>query len=64
MNKSLDQINKEAIDDKLQYVTKGKNFDNEQLTQIRYGLEHGVDVTKYADPKYSWRDMRNIRLSL
>ena len=45
--------------------TEWKNqFDREQLYQIKMGLESNVDVSIYANPKYSWKEMKNFRLRL
>ena len=35
-----------------------------EMLEIRLGLEHDVDVNKYADPKLSREQMRKIRLRL
>ena len=34
------------------------------MREIRYGLERNVDVSKYADPKFSWAQMFEISLGL
>ena len=39
-------------------------FDDWQMWEIRYGLEHGLDVLKYADPKLDWIQMNEIRRKL
>ena len=39
-------------------------FDSSQMEQIRYGLEDGLDISKYADPKFDWEQMKEIRLGL
>lgn len=39
-------------------------FSNSQLLQLRFGLEKGVDVRLFADPKLSWRQMFAIRTEL
>ena len=39
-------------------------FNDNQMAQIRYGLEKGIDVTKYADPKFNWKQMLIIREGL
>lgn len=36
-------------------------FDYEQLLEIHKGLENYVDIKIYANPKYYWKDMREIR---
>ena len=30
------------------------------MLELRKGLEEGLDVSVYADPKYDWRQMREI----
>lgn len=40
------------------------SFDVLQLEQIRKGLESGIDVSSYLDPKKSWVEMEEIRISL
>lgn len=40
------------------------SFDVPQLEQIRKGLESGVDVSVYLDPKMSWLEMEEIRISM
>ena len=44
-------------------VEKGE-FEEEQLSEIRKGLESGADVSVYAKPEFSWEQMREIRLGL
>jgi len=39
-------------------------FDDKQLREIRIGLEDGVDVSWYTDPKYDWEQMKVIRYGL
>lgn len=39
-------------------------FDEDQLQQIREGLEEGLDISWYADPKYYYSEMRYIRFGL
>jgi len=36
-------------------------FNIDQLYEIRTGLEDGLDVSIYANPKYSWEQMYEIR---
>ena len=43
---------------------KTEQFNNEQLFQIKIGLEANVDVSVYAKPKISWQKMEEIRLKL
>ena len=40
------------------------NFDNDQKTQIRNGLENELNVEIYAKPEYSVYQMKEIRLNL
>lgn len=44
------------------YLDKG--FDNDQIEQIRQGLESGVDVSIYANPEFDWSQMGAIRAGL
>lgn len=39
-------------------------FDDDQIKEIRRGLENGVDVSWYADPKYNWKQMVQIYYGL
>ncbi|MCR4937820.1 MAG: FapA family protein [Lachnospiraceae bacterium] len=41
-----------------------KLYSPNQLTQIRIGLEHGVDVTKYDSAEMMFRQMKEIRIGL
>lgn len=41
-----------------------KDFNYDQLDEIRLGLITGVDVSKYADPKISADDMHMKRICL
>lgn len=41
-----------------------QGFDDWQLYEIRKGLESGIDVSKYADPKFSDEEMAEIRKEL
>jgi hypothetical protein len=34
------------------------------MEEIRLGLEDDLDVSVYADPKYDWLQMREIRQKL
>lgn len=40
------------------------NLNYNQLKEIRFGFEHGVDVTIYSDIKNSWSTMYKIRILL
>lgn len=41
-----------------------KVFRNSQLEQLRLGLEHGIDVSAYADLRFSGYQMEQIRIQL
>ncbi len=41
-----------------------QNFVNDQVQEIKLGLEHGLDVTLYADREYFAVQMRQIRFGL
>ena len=43
---------------------KKQNFNNDQMQQIRLGLEQNLDVNKYANPKFNWLQMSQIRNEL
>ena len=47
---------------KAEYEKQG--FEKNQLYQIYQGLEDGLDVSKYADPEFHWKQMKEIRLNL
>ena len=34
------------------------------MREIREGLEKGLDVSKYTNPKYNWKKMKEIREDL
>lgn len=40
------------------------NYEKEQLNVLRLGFENGVDIHKYANPKFDWTYMNRIRQSL
>lgn len=42
----------------------GSKFNRYQMREIELGLEHGIDVSIYADSKYDWSQMREIRIGL
>lgn len=39
-------------------------YRDNQMRQIRFGLEKGLDVSCYADPKFKWKQMWQIREGL
>lgn len=45
-------------------VCKGKNLDVYQQQEILLGIEHKVDVSKYADRKFTHVQMEQIRIGL
>lgn len=56
-------MNKKEIEQAMKrYENQG--FDIFQMEQIKWGLEEGIDVDKYADPRFNWKQMQEIRLSL
>lgn len=56
MNKRQKKIYNEIIS---QY-----NYNEFQLSQIRADLEEGIDVSIYAKPEFTWKQMKQIRLNL
>ena len=54
-------IKKKGFDTEL---LKDKKFNIYQLAEIRKGLETGVDVQAYLDPRKPWNEMEEIRLEL
>lgn len=45
-------------------VSPVQKFDSAQIWLIEQGMENGVDVTVYADPKYDWQQMHVIKRGL
>ena len=41
-----------------------RGFNKSQINEIELGLEHNVDVTKYADPKFNSYQMEEKRWKL
>ena len=41
-----------------------KTYDEEQMNEIRLGIEKGIDIAAYADPRYNNRQMHEIRQKL
>ncbi len=61
LEKELSLCNSFGLDaDKLRKF----NYNALQLSEIRKGLDAGVDVQKYLSPKLSWLEMEEIRLEL
>jgi len=57
------KTNKE-IEERLDEICKGKEFNEDQLEIIRKGLKQGLDVSIYADPKYDYFQMMVILAGL
>lgn len=45
-------------------VCKGKSFNNYQQREILRGVQHHIDTSKYADPKFKYAQMEQIRIGL
>ena len=41
-----------------------KGYNSQQLRQIEDGLNNGVDITGYVDPRFDWMQMEQIKLGL
>ena len=57
------------IEEKLQEYLKSHNlkesdFNGNEKAEIFNGLQQNLDVSPYADPKFNWRQMREIREKL
>jgi len=52
------------IKERVEEICKGKEFNDQQIRKIRYGLEKGLDVSQYADPKYNEYQMGEIKYGL
>lgn len=52
-----------AADEQL-YEYNGKMFDAQQMKRIRWGLDAGIDVDMYADPKFNSDEMHEIYYGL
>ena len=39
-------------------------FDKRQLQEISWGLQHGIDVSCYANPQFSDHQMQMLRIGL
>ena len=57
-----DELQREVDEELFKYINQG--FNEQEIEQIRLGLEAGIDVLKYADPKYSWFEMQVLRKTL
>lgn len=54
-----DELQREVDKELFKYINQG--FNKQKIEQIRLGLEAGIDVLKYANPKYSWFEMQVLR---
>lgn len=43
---------------------KSNGFSNEQIAEIKRGIENNIDVEKYANENVNWMQMREIRLGI
>lgn len=53
-----------SIEEVLQKLKSTRKFNDNQMNQIRIGLEAGLDVSQYADHKFDYYQMEAIRLGL
>jgi len=60
MNKTIE----EQVERELNEIIKGKEFNKDQLYEIRYGLLQCLDVSIYSNPKYNDEQMYEIRKGL
>lgn len=56
------ELESEVSRELFKYINQG--FSEKEVEQIRLGLKAGIDVTKYADPKYNWFEMQVLRKTL
>ena len=59
---NIEKMLEEVVGNKIFNVRQKFNY--RQMGEIRLGLEHGVDVSVYADPKFNPEQMEEIRLGL
>ena len=57
-----DELQREVDKELFKYINQ--EFNKQKIKQIRLGLEAGIDVLKYANPKYSWFEMQVLRKTL
>lgn len=57
-------MRKETRQEVFQRVIKDKNFDDEQLFEIKRGVDFYLDVEIYAKECYNAKQMREIRIVL
>ena len=56
------ELESEVSRELFKYINQG--FSEKEVEQIRLGLKAGIDVIKYADPKYNWFEMQVLRKTL
>ena len=54
----------EEINKAIEELVELGGFESSQMEQIRLGLEDGLDISMYADPKFNREQMKEIRLGL
>lgn len=54
-----DELQREVDKELFKYINQG--FNKQKIEQIRLGLEAGIDVSKYANPKFHWSEMEEIK---
>ena len=59
--KEYHKLSRDYIEELIKTGKLDDYFDTLQRDEIRIGLEKGIDISKYADPKYNWVEMRRIR---
>ena len=62
--KEYHKLSRDHIEELIKTGKLDDYFDTLQRDEIRIGLEKGIDISKYADPKYNWVEMRRIRHKL
>ena len=62
--KEYHKLSRDHIEELIKTGKLDDYFDTLQRDEIRTGLEKGIDISKYADPKYNWVEMRRIRHKL
>ena len=62
--KEYHKLSRDHIEELIKTGKLDDYFDTLQRDEIRIGLEKGIDISKYADPKYNWVEMGRIRHKL
>ena len=60
----LEKQLKEAIDKQMKRYSQSGKYDAYQLSELRKGLEKGLDVSMYENPQFHYDQMYEIRLGL